>query len=198
MRCDKAERYISDGLDGVLEGARAKRLEAHLAACPSCRARKASLERLQTVARTAAPATPNPERLARSLARLKAGIQEQAASKPFPYRHLGLRWIPAGAAATLLVAAAGLYLVFLRPAPAVDFVPYAYSEAGSGLVLSLEGDEELAAAVDVAIGDALIENGASATLAGLPLEADAGRFIDSLTDEEVLLLEAVIPDQTAL
>jgi anti-sigma factor RsiW len=198
MKCDKAGRLISDGLDGVLEGARKARLEAHLAGCASCRARREGLLRLQEAARASAPAAPDSERLARSLARLKAGIRGEAAAAPrlHPSRAV-LYWLPAGAAAALLVAATGLYF-FLRPAPAVDFVPYAYSDAGAGLAVTLAEDENLAQAFDSAIRTELAENGGRYVAAVESKTVDTGLFLDSLTDEEVLILEAVIGAGEAL
>ncbi|MDD8027558.1 MAG: anti-sigma factor [Acidobacteriota bacterium] len=200
MRCDKAERLISDGLDGALGDSRRERLDAHLAACPRCRAYADSLAQMQTAAKSVAPLSPEPERMARSLARLQAGLRGAAAEKTVSVPFARLRWAPAGALAALLVAAAGLYFAFLRPSPTADFVPYfySYSDSRSGLAIALAEDEALASAFDSAIGEALIENGASAVLAGEPLRADAGRFLDSLTDDEILLLESAIQDGVSL
>jgi len=43
MRCRKAKKWISASLDGELDGARNQAVQAHLAACPECRAFAADL-----------------------------------------------------------------------------------------------------------------------------------------------------------
>lgn len=197
MRCKSYKRLISDGLDGPLEPAPKARLEAHLASCRDCRAYGKALEKLQTASRAsfAAAAIPDPRRMARSLARLKAGLREASVlpvSAPRP------RWVWAGAAAALFVAFSGLYLVFFRLDPTVDFVPYAYSDARSGLALSLAEDDALAQAFDSAIRASLDEAVAAVPAEVEPLVVDTGRYLDSLSDEEVLLLEAAIQESKAL
>ena len=47
MRCKKSERWISDRLGGALPEAKARRLDAHLAGCSSCRSALRGQERLQ-------------------------------------------------------------------------------------------------------------------------------------------------------
>lgn len=199
MRCDKAERLLSDDLDGALHGARRARLDAHLAGCRACRGRLEGLLRLQAAVRASASTRPDPERMARSLSLIKAAIRRESPTASVRGRlWAGARWLPAGAAATLLAAVAGLYLIFLQPDPAIDLVPYAYSEAGSGLAVTLAEDENLAQAFESVIGAELAENSGRFAAAVESRAIDTGHFLDSLTDDEVLVLEAAIESQVAL
>lgn len=204
MRCDKWKRLISDGLDGALEPGSRARLEAHLEGCPSCREYSLAMARLQAASREIAPMAPAPERMARSMARLKAGLGRAAAAglepglKPAHAPLAGPQWAWAGLSAGLLVVLAGLYFTVLRPGRAVDIVPYDFSNTHADLVLSLSGDDALASAFDSAIRSSLGENGAVPAASVEPLAPDAGIFLDSLTDEEVLLLEAALQELLAL
>jgi anti-sigma factor RsiW len=194
-------------LDGRLADAPRLELEAHLASCRDCRGYRASLVKLQAVSKAsfAGPsADPDPERMARSLARLKAGLKEAAAhliEAPSSARR-PLAWRPkmiwAGATAGLLIAVVSLYLAFSRPGPAIELVPYAYSDAQSGLALSLAEDEALALAFDSAIRGSLVENSVASPAASEPLASNAGFYLDSLSDEDVLVLEAAIRESLVL
>ncbi len=204
MRCENAKRLISDGLDGPLKSASKARLEAHLAACPPCRDYAASLAKLQTGCRAVAPQSPEPERMVQSMAKLKAGLRLAAkdgikpGSMPVRAPYAKPVWTWAAASAALLVAVTGLYLLVLRPGPAIDIVPYAFSEAHSDIVLSVSGDDDLTAAFDSAIQASLGEGGTASVTTIEPLAGDAGRFLDSLTDDEVLLLDAALQEIIAL
>ncbi len=199
MRCERAARLISDSLDGALSSSRKARLAAHLAGCPDCRSRREGFLRLQAAARASAPADPGSERMTRSLNRVMAAIREEPLLAPARGRTgTGLRWLPAGAAATLLAAVAGLYLIFLRPAAAVDPVPYAYSDAGANLAVTLAEDEDLARAFGSVIGAELEENNGRFAAAVESRVIDTGHFLDSLTDDEVLILEAALGSEVAL
>lgn len=211
MRCDRAAKLMSDAMDGALSGARKARLEAHLAGCSACRSRRAGLLRLQVAARASAPAGPDAERMARSLSRVRAALGREIASAPASASApvsarasasgrigTGLRWMPAGAAATLLAVVAGLYMIFLRPAAVVDPVPYAYSDAGANLAVTLAEDEDLARAFESVIGAELEENNGRFAAAVESRAIDTGHFLDSLTDDEVLILEAALGSEVAL
>ncbi len=47
MKCEKIERWISDGLDGALSPKNRPRLEAHLSTCPACREYQNRVRRIQ-------------------------------------------------------------------------------------------------------------------------------------------------------
>ncbi len=200
MRCDKAIRLVSDGLDAEPGASRNDSLEAHLAGCPSCRARRAELVRLQAAARACAP-VPEPGDLSRSLSRVQESIRREAAvtlAAGAGPKRAGWGWLPAGAAASLLAAAAGAYLLFLRPSTTVEALPYAYADARSSLVVSLSGDDDLASAFDSALGAELAESNGRFSAAVESRSVDTGRLLDSLTDDEVTILEAALENGTAL
>jgi anti-sigma factor RsiW len=204
MRCENAKRLISDGLDDSLRGSSRARLETHLAACSSCRDYEASLARVHAGCLAVAPSSPDPEQMVQSMVRLKSSLHRAVGDG---VNH-GLRqvhdhmdrplWVWAAASAAVFTAVIGLYLVVLRPGPVVDIVPYAFSEAHSDFVVSLSGDDILAAAVDSALQTSLGEGGAASALPVEPLAGNAGFFLDSLTDDEVLLLDAALQEIIAL
>jgi hypothetical protein len=204
MQCENVKRLISDNLDAALQGTAKARLEAHLTGCAPCRDYRASLAKLQTGCLAIAPRSPEPEKMVQSMAKLKASLRLavkdgiKPGSKPVRAPYAKPVWGWAAASAALLVAFAGLYLIVLRPGPAIDIVPYAFSEAHSDIVLTVSGDDSLIAAFDTAIQASLGEGGTASVTNVEPLAGDAGRFLDSLTDDEVLLLEAALQEIIAL
>ncbi|MBM3298097.1 MAG: hypothetical protein FJY83_10935 [Candidatus Aminicenantes bacterium] len=116
MNCRRAQRNISEHIDGALDPGRRSALETHLEGCAGCRALLADLEEIAGRAKDLAPLDP-PDRV---WLQIRAGLRERRAEAagrsrlvPFPAgRRFGLRFALASAAA-LLVVAGGL-LVF-RP-----------------------------------------------------------------------------------
>ena len=78
MRCSKAAKRISEYIDGELEPGKARRLEAHLAACPGC---GGLIEDLRTVSRMARdleiPPVPDD-----SWGRIRSGLRNNKAPVP--------------------------------------------------------------------------------------------------------------------
>jgi hypothetical protein len=142
--------------------------------------------------------------MVQSMAKLKAGLRLAVSegikpgSRPVRAPYAKPVWAWAAASAALLVAVTGLYLLVLRPGPDIDIVPYAFSEAHSDIVLSVSGDDDLTAAFDSAIQASLGEGGTASVTTIEPLAGDTGRFLDSLTDDEVLLLDAALQEIIAL
>ncbi|MBI3563907.1 MAG: zf-HC2 domain-containing protein [Elusimicrobia bacterium] len=100
MNHDRIVDLLSDLRDGALDGAARAEVEAHLAACADCAARRAELDRLSAALfrRPAAPTAFQTEAfVARVMARLPAAED--------PLAWLTLRWlVPAfGAAAVALL-----------------------------------------------------------------------------------------------
>jgi len=60
MRCRKVEKNLSAYLDRELKPQTAEKLEAHLAACPRCRGRRAALEGVEKVLRDFPAREPSP------------------------------------------------------------------------------------------------------------------------------------------
>ena len=129
---------------------------------------------------------------------LEGRLDGRPPSSPFPRRRAEADGF-GPAPRPLCCRAAGLYLVFFRLDPTVDFVPYAFSDARSGLALSLADDDALAQAFDSAIRASLDEAVAAVPAPrSSPWSPITGRYLDSLSDEEVLLLEAAIQESKAL
>lgn len=191
MNCRKYERLVSDSLDGRLSEIAARDLEAHLAGCPSCRAYRARLDRIQKEAavpgETPVPAGYWDEFSARLRARLEpAGAGERR--RRFRLRGWRWAWIVLPAAAAALV----VFLQVFRPNP-----PSIAEHFGSGERLdaaslaSLEGTE-LAGHLDEVIIAAIQEETGFLSADELPAYADDPIFWDNLTDDEVALLDREI------
>ncbi len=121
MRCAKARRWVSDGLDGELDARRSVRLERHLKACAACREVREEFAAIAGDARRIGAPEPPAEawsRIRASLAAGRSGNPRPVAS--FAGRAFGLRTAAVAAAAILLVAGGvvfGLYLGRRNPAP---------------------------------------------------------------------------------
>jgi hypothetical protein len=185
MRCAEAERRISDDLDGALERRLRARLEAHLGSCPACRAYRDGLARLQAAAGRPA------ERSSEYWAGFERGIEEKLdalgsglegeARPPFPARR---RWA-FSAAAVLVLAAAGVWLVLARRGP--EATPaWTYSVDGlSPLMQEADADPGLAGDFDRVVRASLEELGPFVDDDAAALAADDPFFWESLTDDEL-------------
>jgi len=198
MRCKKSERMISDRLGGTLSGARARRLEAHLAGCPACRAALKRQERLQGAARTiSAPVRP-PEYWEQSLARLRARLEAEAARPaPAPARlprrafafAPGPRWAWAGAASMLAVVA-GLYLLVFRGGAPIEPNPLAFEDSYGTIAERIGEDVDLQKEIDSSLQTTLGEHVAGVDSEVHNLIYRPADFLESLSDEEVQALSA--------
>lgn len=103
---------ISAFLDGALAGEERARVDAHLSACPACRAESESLRHLKLTV-GAAPRKRMPADLALAL--------ERRLVRPQPWRAANFRpalWVPAGVMAAALLAG-----FWMRSTGAPDEVP---------------------------------------------------------------------------
>jgi hypothetical protein len=192
MNCTKAEKWISDWVDGALPPGRERVLQAHLSGCSACRS---YLEQVRFLNREADSlyedaATSKIEdvlvsRLTDSLTRMGGNEQRMRASGPLP----GWRWAAAIAALVLILGLYGLLqperAIFTRP----DLYPVSYEGALSEITWELEGDARLEE-----IFNALILNSIEDELGGGVLNEMDGYmnnpfFLNDLTEEELKLLE---------
>ena len=185
MRCRRAERLLSDALDGALGPRRGAPLEAHLRSCPACRAYRDSLARIGGAVRP--PAERPSEDWAGFESRLEArldreGAGRDAAGAPVSGRRR-LAWAAAGASALAVLAVA--WFAFLRPEPVALAIWPPLDDPFASLYLEFEADPELAGAVDREIRASIdeiapaLDEDVAALLAADPL------FWEGLSEEEL-------------
>lgn len=108
MDCHETQRLLHAYVDGELDLLTSLEVERHLQACSACAQAHARLEAVRTAVRSGAPAFRPPlgleDRLRASLAKASPA---RPASRPLPWLRLAL-------AASVLLAAAGWGLVYLR------------------------------------------------------------------------------------
>ncbi len=184
MRCATARRRLSDKLDGALRPGGGVRLEAHLRACPACRAYGEGLARIQAQGRLAA------ERTAGEWADFERAVEarlDAAASGRRPLPRLSAvraRWAWVAAAAAILVAVAAWYTLS-RPAPAPLEAWIPYDDVLAPLMAAADADQDLAGLVDREVG-ALIDDLALAPDAEtLVLPAADPLFWQGLSDDDL-------------
>jgi len=110
MKCRTANRRLMRSLDAPLDPERKRRLDAHVAACPACRAFRSRAE----LVRSSLAATPAPEPLPYFYERLRARIDERLKPEPVP---VWVRWsVRAVPVSLLLIGFFVAAIVFLSPA----------------------------------------------------------------------------------
>jgi hypothetical protein len=192
MRCKKIKRWISDDLDGALKPGRKKRLAEHLASCPACQTYKRGLEALQAAVQNAAGPAPSLEYWPNALGRLAERIREAPGPervRPAPALFPHVRWALAGAA-SLLVAAAVLYFALTPARVEREALPAGFEEGWSALNRELSDNPELARAFAFSLRSALNEPLREIQGEVVPLIDGHALFLEDLSDEEVLLLNA--------
>jgi anti-sigma factor RsiW len=109
MPCSEYQPALSELADGSLTGEARARVEAHVQACPGCRAVLADIRRIRQTARSLAKAVPPDDLWNKVRARIDA---ESAPSKVVPIE--GRRgWFPTSHGSWSLLAAAAVLLVAL-------------------------------------------------------------------------------------
>jgi hypothetical protein len=195
MRCKKSEKWISDRLGGTLSEAKARRLDVHLAGCPSCRASLKRQEKLQGAARAISAPVPVPEYWEQSLARLQAKLEAAPAPasvrppRQAPALVPGLRWAWAGAA-TMLAVVAGFYLLVLRGGMPADFNQMAFDDSYGTIAERIGEDVDLQKDLETSFQMTLGEHTAGVDSEVNHLLYRPTDFLESLTDNEVQVLGA--------
>lgn len=190
MNCRKAERRISDSLDGDLSETAAPDLAAHLAGCPSCRAYRERAVRINgETAKAASPATSVPDGywddfLARVRARIESGASAPRRSS-LPWKGWKWAWLAAPA------VAAGLLIFFLvyRPGQFTVSDLFTYEEQLEAVSQAVSGNAELAGGLNAVILSSIEEQTGVLSPDEVPPLADDPGFWDSLTAEEAALME---------
>ncbi len=149
MRCDKARRWISDGLDGALAAAQAAKLERHLETCAACRAYRRDLETIEAGAARRPADAPSPDYWQDFADRL--GRKIAMASRPVPRRR-GFRrwaWAPATAVAAAAAVLAIIHFGVLRPDGGVPDAGWLSNGSSlAWILMEADGDPELTSLLD--------------------------------------------------
>jgi len=194
MNCRKCERLASGSMDNKLSGREARELEVHLAGCPSCRAYRARLGRIQREACVRGE-TPIPAGYWDDFsARLRARLEPAWAAghrRRFPPR--GWRW--AGLAVPAAAAGVMIFLQVFRPGPVSVADLFSHEGRLDAASLAVLEDAELAGELEDVILAAIQEETGFLSPDELPLLADDPGFWESLTDEEAALLDRVIAEE---
>ncbi len=202
MRCKKIEKWVSDEIDGSLSRKKQIILAGHLANCASCRGYRQRLRKLQVEAKNLPrPALP-PEYWQESIAKLKANLEsiKPAEKKEFKLRPRqapaffpAKRWSWAWAgAASLLAVAAGLYFfLFQAKAPRETF-PAAFADQVNSLYEKIGDNSDLEEEFNSVLKASIREVAGESDAEVKHLLYGNSFFIESLTDEEVRLLDSEI------
>lgn len=194
MRCETAQRRISDALGGSLRPGGRPGLEAHLRSCPACRAYREDLTRIQEAPRRPDGSEPY---WADFEARLEAGLASAEAGRervgpPFATRR---RWVWAAAAA-LILAGVSFWYARPRPGPLQEEAWIASDDVLDPVVRAAESSPELAGRIDREIQaslEALLPAGEAAALpAADPL------FWQSLNEDELRAVIAALEKETGV
>jgi predicted anti-sigma-YlaC factor YlaD len=189
MRCETAERWISDALDGALGEARAARLDRHLRSCPGCRAYRESLSRIQGGAAGLADPGLTPEEWAALHGRLAGRLAREGAGRSRPL--LPVFWKAAWAGAGLLALVLGLiYLAGLRPPIPAGPLPLSFEDSVAQIMGEVGANPDLAGAFSREIAASIAEAVQPAGGEEVVSFGDNPFFWESLTDGEVGYINA--------
>ncbi len=200
MRCRKSEKWISDGIDGNLAVRKRRKLEAHVEVCGSCRAYRFHLEKIQGEARNLSEPVLPPEYWQDSIARIQANLARTgpAEQKEFKLRPRqapafspGLRWAWAGAASVLAVGL-GLYFVLFQGRGFLETSPLAFRDQVNMLYEKIGDNVDLEAEFNSLIRASILEEAGEPDGEVKHLLYGNSLFLDSLSDEEVQILDAEI------
>lgn len=193
MRCKKCERWISDRLGGTLSEAKGQRLDAHLTECSACRSALRRQERLQGEARGLAAPERSREYWEDSISRLQAKLE--AAPAPRAARRWtrafapSPRWAWAEGITTLAVAA-GLFFLILRGGVPLEYQTLAFDDGYGSLAEQIGDSVDLESRLDASLQTTIREHAAGVDGEALHLLYGHAEFLDSLSDEEVQVLDA--------
>ena len=197
MRCRKAQRRLSDELDGALGPGQRSKLEAHLRICPACRACRDGLARLQAEVRPGDGRSPEywvgfERRLEARLDRQEAGLRD--VGRPFAARRR-IAWAVAGVAVAAVAAA---WFGLLRPRQ-VLIADWPQDESGLvPLFLEAEADPELGRAVEGEIRASIAEIVPATDPDAAALAAADPLFWEGLSEEELGAIAAGLEQDNGL
>jgi len=200
MSCRAFEKWISDGLDGNLSDRKRRKLDRHLGQCAACRSFELGLEKLQSEAKTLSDPIPPPAYWENAIARLESKLAaiDQAGRKaaPLPARQTpaffpGVRWAWAGAASAIALGL-GLYFFIFQSRGFVETSPLAFRDQVNSLYEKIGDNTDLETEFNSLIRASILEEAGESDGEVKHLLYGNSRFLDSLSDEEVQILDAEI------
>jgi hypothetical protein len=168
--------------------------------CGSCRAYRLHLEKIQGEAKSLPWPALSPEYWQDSIARLQANLARTAPAeqKEFKLRPRqapaffpGLRWAWAGAASVLAVGL-GLYFMFFQGRGLLETSPLAFRDQVNSLYEMIGDNTNLEAEFNSLIRASILEEAGELGGEVKHLLYGNSLFLDSLSDEEVQILDAEI------
>lgn len=200
MSCQTFEKWISDGLDGSLSDRKRRKLDSHLGKCESCRNHEFGLKKLQSEAkRLPEPALPPAywvDSIARLESRLAGAIPTGQKDVLRPARQApaffpGTRWAWAGAASVLALGL-GLYFFIFQSRGFLEMSPLAFRDQVNSLYEKIGDNAELEMEFNSLIHASIVEEAGESDGGVKHLLYGNSRFLDSLSDEEIQILDAEI------
>jgi hypothetical protein len=196
MRCATARRRLSDALDGALPAKRQARLEAHLRACPDCRAYRDRIGLVQDRTRLA---DDRPAGSWEAFEEALAAKIDAAGEKGRPARavpRFRQRWAWAVAAASFLVGVTTWYVLQRQGrVPYETWTPY--EDVLDPLMAAVESDHELAGQVDREVVAQIEELVPTPDADALVLPAADPLFWEGLSDDELRGIITELEKETA-
>jgi thiol-disulfide isomerase/thioredoxin len=197
------EKWISDRIDGKLSEKKRIVLDAHLTGCASCRAYEEHLEKIQDEARSLAAKAVAPEYWQASVVRLQAKLKAVADGGQKSRYHQSpaffppARWAWIGAA-SLLVVALGLYVVFFRAGTPQEVYPYSYEETVNSIYREIGNNTDLEKEFNSALQASINEHAGEVAGEVNHLVYGNSFFLESLSEEEIKLLDSEIKKELKL
>jgi hypothetical protein len=188
MKCEVIERWVSDEADASLASKKRTELEAHLRACSSCRQYRSEVRRLQAESGRLEEPEVSPEHVealsAAIMGKLGRERQGRAAERAIPWIW---QWARLAVPAVLALAIGVVYFQGRAELPPDDIL--SLEGCFDRVAREISGDAELAAGFNRFITESLAERRDPS----LPSEDvyiwNEPYFWESLSDEELRLIE---------
>jgi hypothetical protein len=193
MNCNKIQKWLSDSLDGKLTEKKQQLLQRHLEDCAPCRSYKESIEKINAESKSLEKPKLSSEYWRMFNSGLKTKLlsiePEVFKSKPFLSRW---KWAWA-AAGSILIAAVGLFFLFLQPKATPETYAFSYEDALSHIYQEIGNNSELENSFNELIQASIQEMVQS----NLPQNfSDDPYFWESLTQEDLKFLESEIKKES--
>lgn len=188
MKCHKFERWISDGIDHALNEKKSKLLRVHLERCFSCRSYEESLGNIQHFAENLDRPQASPEYWKGFRSRLKERMRLEEADRG-RVQASRLEWKWAWGAILVLMVGLTFSWLSLRRASAHDLPLFSLEDSLDRYYQKIGDNAELEYAFNAVIENSIIESGTGRVLEQNLHLLDDPLIWESLSEEELKLLE---------